>query len=227
MNQLFIDKLHESMTDKNKNLLEAVELLYRTCEQKAQLEGRLGRTLGTAALCGASFLAGGGADKIGKAYDDFKADAKQTAQDAHTTSLAANRSYEGLVLKKHGYKYVDKSEHPGLYSDSFKGMNLDSLDKQDYVQAGWYVSPDGRKYYSTITGEVYEMPEGQTFDDATQENRGKRLGNGPLATKDVKPDEMDQCAIGIYAQYGEDPNCEGGKYTLLAPDELSIRGAVK
>lgn len=38
MNQLFLDKLHSSMNDKNRGLLEAVELLYRTCEQKAQLE---------------------------------------------------------------------------------------------------------------------------------------------------------------------------------------------
>lgn len=38
MNQLFLDKLHSSMNDKNRGLLEAVELLYKTCEQKAQLE---------------------------------------------------------------------------------------------------------------------------------------------------------------------------------------------
>lgn len=38
MNQLFLDKLHLSMNDKNRKLLESVERLYMVCEQKAQLE---------------------------------------------------------------------------------------------------------------------------------------------------------------------------------------------
>lgn len=38
MNQLFLDKLHLSMTDKNRKLLESVERLYMVCEQKAQVE---------------------------------------------------------------------------------------------------------------------------------------------------------------------------------------------
>jgi hypothetical protein len=38
MNQLFLDTLHRSMTEKNRKLLESVERLYMVCEQKAQLE---------------------------------------------------------------------------------------------------------------------------------------------------------------------------------------------
>lgn len=225
MNQLFIDKLHESMNDKNRSLLEAVELLYCTCEQKVLCEGRLGRALGTLGLCGASYLAGGGLDKIHNAYNNLKDDAKKQSQEYRTASLVANRSYEGQLLKNHGYKFVDITEHPGLYSDTFNGMNLSDLDQKPYVQVGWYVSPDGSTYYSTVTGEVYRMPDGKTFTDATSTNRGNYLGNGPIATGDVSPDELEKCSVGLYAQYGGDPDCDNGKYNLLPPAALDARGA--
>lgn len=46
MNQLFLDTLHRSMTEKNRKLLESVERLYVVCEQKAQLESATNGTAG-------------------------------------------------------------------------------------------------------------------------------------------------------------------------------------
>lgn len=237
MNQLFIEKLHQSTTEKNKNLLESIERLYVACEEKAMMESKFGQIAGAAALAGAAGLGGVAvSDSVKNLYNDAKdgytqviEDNKIASKNMGTASTVANRSYEGLSVLggKHGWKYVDVSEHPGLYSDSFNNMALEQLDKEDYVQVGWYVSPDGRKYYSTVTGDVYQMPDGQTFNDATNANRGKKLGNGVLATGEVKDDEVSNCSISKAAMYGPDSECGGKGYQLMDDQMLDWVGAKK
>jgi hypothetical protein len=124
MNQLFIDKLHESMNDKNKNLLEAVELLYRTCEQKAQMESKFGKAAAIGGIAAGSYLTGLGtgvanADRINGAIDagkqtvqQMKDDANQYVKDENTVATVKNRSYDGLALKNKGYKFVSADQKP-------------------------------------------------------------------------------------------------------------------
>lgn len=234
MNQLFIDKLHESMTESNKALIESVELLYRTCEKKAQLEG-LGKTLAAgaigAAIGGAGVLGATNADKIKGVYDDVKNEYHQSIKDDMTISTVANRSFEGKeLLEPLGYKFVDAKDKPGLYrTDAFKGINLNDLDNNDYVQVGWWVSPDESKYYSTVTGEVYKMPEGQTFDNASASNPGTKIGDTPAGTGDVSPDAVRECSL-TYKATGMNYDGDGcGKYgyRLLDPSGLKALGATK
>lgn len=233
MNQLFIDKLHESMTESNKALIESVELLYRTCEKKAQLEG-LGKTLAAgaigAAIGGAGVLGATNADKIKGVYDDAKTAYEHFVNDPATISLVQNRSFEGeKLLKGKGYHYVDVKDHPGLYTDELNGINLEQLDKEPYVQVGWWVSPDERTYYSTVTGEVYRMPEGQTFADATTDNKGIRMGNSPAMTGVVNPDEVRDCSLtykNMGLGYPED-GCGKYGYKLLDPTGIGILGGTK
>ena len=232
MNQLFIDKLHESMNDKNKNLLEAVELLYRTCEQKAQVESKFGKAAAIGGIAAGSYLTGLGtgvanADKINGAIDSTKQSVKQMNADATTVAKAKNRSYEGAALKGKGYKFVSPEQHPGLYSDTFNGMPVGDIDKEQFVQAGWYVSPDGKKYYSTITGNVYQMPDGQTFDDATKDNPGKLVGNGVLMTGDVTDDDVEKCSLSMAGKYGPDKDCGPAGYVLHDDKYLDWVGAEK
>lgn len=245
MNQLFIDKLHESMNDKNKNLLEAVELLYRTCEQKAQLESKFGKAAAIGGIAAGSYLTGLGtgvanADKINGAIDagkqtvqQMKDDANQYVKDENTVATVKNRSYDGLALKNKGYKFVSADQKPELFKKtdsgvpSFNGIAVSDLDKQPYVQAGWYVSPDGTKYYSTITGDVYKMPEGQTFDNATAENPGNRVGPGVLMTGDVTDDDVEKCSISMAGKYGPDKDCGPAGYVLHDDKYLDWVGAEK
>lgn len=233
MNQLFIDKLHESMTESNKALIESVELLYRTCETKAELESLKG-TLGAAALGTALGAAGTlgitNADKIKGAYDDVKSSYEHFVNDPATIQLVKNRAFEGeKLLKGKGYHYVDVKDHPGLYTDELNGINLEQLDKEPYVQVGWWVSPDERTYYSTVTGEVYRMPEGQTFADATTDNKGIRMGNSPAMTGVVNPDEVRDCSLtykNMGLGYPED-GCGKYGYKLLDDTGLEVLGATK
>lgn len=235
MNQLFIDKLHESMTESNKALIESVELLYRTCEKKAQLESWLGKTAAIGGITAGSYLAGLGtgvanADSINGAIDSgkqtvqqMKADANQQVKDENTIATVKARSYDGLALKKKGYTFVSADQKPELFKKtesgvpSFKGISVSDLDNQPYVHAGWYVSPDGTKYYSTITGDVYEMQDGQTFDNATADNPGKRIGPGVLMTGDVTADDVNKCSISMAGKFGPDKECGPNGYVL--PDD--------
>jgi hypothetical protein len=233
MNQLFIDKLHESMTESNKALIESVELLYRTCEKKAELESLKG-TVGAAAL-GAALGAAGTmgvthVDKIKGAINDAKTSYEHFVNDPATIQRVKNRAFEGeTLLKNKGYHYVDVKDHPGLYSDELNGINLEQMDKEPYVQVGWWVSPDERTYYSTVTGEVYEMPKGQTFANASTDNKGNFKGHTPAATGVVNPDEVRDCSLtykNMGLGYPEDGCGERG-YKLLDDTGLKVLGATK
>lgn len=238
MNEIFLQKLRESKTPKNEKLLESVERLYIVCEQKAQCEASLGKYAAVAGIAGAAGLGGGLAahdavkdfsDETGKKYTEFVDETKKDDANHKTVFDVKARSQEGksVLQDLHGYQYVDVSQHPGLYSGSFNGIPLDQLDKEDYVQVGWYVSPDGTKYYSTVTGDVYKVPDGQTFDQVTAENRGEKLGNGVLATGDVSESEIDQCSISMAGMYGKDSSCGPSGYQVKDDKAYEWLGAQK
>ena len=218
MNELFLKKLHESITPSNKALIESVEQMYLVCEKKAQLEAGGWKNLAAAGAIGLAGLGGGYAlhDPIQTTKHEIQQEIKQDAENSLTIEQVRERSQEGaqILEGKKGWHYVDVSQHPGLYSDSFKNMGLGDLDKQKYIQIGWYVSPDNRTYYSTVTGEVYQMPENETFDQATQNHRGNYKGNGLKATGVVSDDELPYCSISLAAHYGKDKECGPLGYEL-------------
>ena len=221
MNQLFIDKLHEAKTDQNAKLLESVEQMYRVCEQKAQLEALGPKELLLAGALGAGI--GGVAtnmDDISSYANEKKTELQQDAKDYETLQTIKTRTYEGnKYLGSKGWTYVDAADHPGLYrTDAFKGIPLDTIKAQPYAKVGWFVSPDKRKYYSTVTGEVYEMPEGQTFDDATSSNPGNKIGDTAGGTGE-KFDPED-CSLSSKYLYGNDPRCGRKGYIPLSDEDL-------
>ena len=201
MNQEFLDELEKlKTTPERQTLVDSVKKLYDVCERKAQLEGKLGRTIGIGAMgalgaLGVNHMAGNPVDKAldsGKqTVIDLKNSADQQLKNDYTVSKVQNFDYFGDELREKGWKFVPASEKPGVYSDSYRGMPLSEIDKHPHTDFGWLVSPDGRKYYSTVTGKVFQMPNGQTFNDMSKTNPGKEIGVGTAATGaiDYDPDE--------------------------------------
>ena len=209
MNQNFLDTLEKlKTTPEREALVESVKKLYDVCERKAQIEGKLGRTLGIGLLgglgaLGVNHVTGNPADKVLDSGKQTVLDAKKAAdqhlKNEYTVQKVQNFDFYGDQLREAGWKFVPASAKPGMYSDSLRGMPLSEIDKAPHTDFGWLVSPDGTQYYSTVTGKVFKMPKGQTFDDATPENRGTQVGVGTAATGaiDYDPDECNLSTQGM------------------------------
>lgn len=209
MNQYFLAEIEKlKTTPEREALVESVKKMYSLCERKAQIEGKVGRALGIGALgaigaLGINHVAGNPVDRAidgGKqTVVDIGKDAAQSAKDAATVNKVQNYDFYGDELRQKGWKFVSAKDRPELYSDSLNGMPMSEIDKHPHTDFGWLVSPDGRTYYSTVTGKVFKMPEGQTFDDVTPENRGEQVGVGTAATGavDYDPDECNLSTQGM------------------------------
>lgn len=204
MNKHFLEAIEKlKTTPERETLVESVKKLYDVCERKAQIEGKLGRTLAIGALgglgaLGVNHVTGNPVDKAldsGKeTVIDLKNDVNQSIKNDQTLTKVQNYDYYGDELREKGWKFVPASEKPGVYSDSLNGMALADIDKHPHTDFGWLVSPDGTKYYSTVTGKVFQMPKGQTFADVTPENRGQQVGVGTAATGAIDYDP-DECSL--------------------------------
>lgn len=202
MNKAFLEAIEQLKTSPERTaMVESVKELYSVCERKAQLEGKFGKTLASMTLAGLGLLGlnhvtGNPFDKavdsaangVKQTVHEWNEEGKKFNKDELTVAKAQNYSYYGDELLNLGWKFVSAKEHPGLYSDSYRDMPLDSIEARPETSIGWIVSPDKKVYYSTVTGKVFQMPEGQTFDDATASNPGKFLGTGTPATKKVDYD---------------------------------------
>ena len=211
MNKDFLDTIEKLKTTPERvTLVESVKKLYDVCERKAQLEGKLGRTLAIGTLgglgaIGINHVTGNPADKAmdygAKSVIELKDKADKVLKDDETVSIVQNNDYYGDDLREQGWKFVPASAKPGVYSDSFRGMPMSEIDKHKHTDFGWLVSPDGTKYYSTVTGKVFQMPKGQTFDDVTPTNKGKEIGSGTAATGAIDYDP-DQCNLSTKGMTG-------------------------
>ncbi len=229
MNQIFLDNLEKVKENpKMKGIAESVGKLYEACERKVALEGKIGRALGIGAIgamgaLGLNHVAGNPVDKaLDSAKEtaaEVKADAQKDLNEDLTTRKAQNYAFYGDELASKGWTYVDAESRPGLYSDSLNHVALSDIAKAPAAKVGWYVSPDRRTYYSTVTGKVFRMPEGQTFDDATRENPGQQVGVGTAATGEVDYDP-DECNLKTQGMTGcKDP-------TLMTAKDIDwVRGA--
>lgn len=197
-------------TPEREALVESVKTLYDVCERKAQLEGKVGRALGIGALgaLGALGVNHATGNPVDKAIDggkqtvvDMKNGIDQSRKNDLTVSKVQNYDYYGDELRDKGWKFVSAKDRPELYSDSLNGMPMSEIDKHPHTDFGWLVSPDGRTYYSTVTGKVFKMPEGQTFDDVTKDNRGKQVGVGTAATGAIDYDP-DTCNLSTQGMTG-------------------------
>lgn len=209
MNKDFIAAIETlKTTPEREALVESVKQLYDVCERKAQLEGKVGRALGIGALgaLGALGINHATGNPVDKAIDsgkqtvvDMKNGIDQSLKNDLTVSKVQNYDFYGDELRQKGWKFVSAKDRPDLYSDSLNGMPMSEIDKAPHTDFGWLVSPDGRTYYSTVTGKVFQMPEGQTFDDVTKDNRGKQIGVGTAATGaiDYDPDECNLSTQGM------------------------------
>ena len=113
MNELFLKKLHESITPSNKALIESVEQMYRVCEKKAQLEAGGWKNLAAAGAIGLAGLGGGYAlhDPIQTTKHEIQQEIKQDAANSLTIEQVRERSQEGaqILEGKKGMAGYDKT----------------------------------------------------------------------------------------------------------------------
>lgn len=139
-----------------------------------------------AALTLGAMHAGDIKDTISDTAKDYRQAVAEMGRDGYTLQEVSEWNFSGERLEdKMGWKYVDAKDKPGIYSDSFRSMSLDSIDGQpnimdpnEKLKVGWYVSPDGKKVFSTVTGKVFFTDKPFTDPSFTKADLGEHDGVG-------------------------------------------------
>ena len=115
MNKHFLEAIEKlKTTPERETLVESVKKLYDVCERKAQIEGKLGRTLAIGALgglgaLGVNHVTGNPVDKAldsGKeTVIDLKNDVNQSIKNDQTVTKVQNYDYYGDELREKGWKF--------------------------------------------------------------------------------------------------------------------------
>lgn len=128
-------------------------------------------------------------DRAHDMASNFVDDVKHNWQAAgnYNSAMSSASKWNASADLLGNWKYVDRSEKPGIYSDSLNHTNLNELEGErnevlpgETIKVGWKVSPDGTTVMSTVTGRVYK-PTKSFFDkDFDRSDLGKPVGVGVL-----------------------------------------------
>ena len=140
--------------------------------------------VGAAIGTGAAVTAPKAVDAFNDVRNDVKEQVVKANEDSETTMKAGQWNMSGHVLENHGWKYVDFKDKPGIYGPHYRGLPLDELDgmqnplDHEPIKVGWYVSPDGHKVFSTVTGKYFNVEKDFNDPSFTKGDLGEHAGVG-------------------------------------------------
>jgi hypothetical protein len=138
-------------------------------------------------------LGAGAATVAPKAVDDVRDaghKATEMVQKSHDFVATAEQVQKwnrtGAIIGENmdGWKYVDRTQKPGVYGPHFRGVSMDELAAEDNrmdggkLKLGWWVSPDGHKVFSTVTGKYFEPKKDFNDPSFTRADLGNPVGVG-------------------------------------------------